>query len=552
MAHELAGTKVQAQDLIDVDALTKAYYENIPDVSQAAQRVSFGTSGHRGKSLDSTFTDAHVAAIAQAICDGRKTFGASDVCFVGQDTHALSQAAFKTVQEVLAGNGVSMAIDANGDFVPTPSVSRAILRYNLESGEGERHADGIVITPSHNPPDCGGIKYNPTHGGPAEEAITKWIEAKANEYLANKGQGIKRMALDVIPLNLRQPYEYKKLYVDELPQIIDIEAIRKWNKPVLVNALGGSGMAYWQAIRDTYGLPLTIINDTYDPTFSFMSYDHDGKVRMDCSSAYAMAEVTKNMGHYALAVGNDPDYDRFGIVTQKGLVEPNHVLAALAMYLFSSRKQWIQKGVGKTVVGTQMINEMCDDFNLPGKDFAIPLYEVPVGFKYFARLLYKQKVGLAGEESAGASFLKKDGSTWTTDKDGIIVALAAMEMTAVLGRNPQEEYDRLAIQYGKKYYGRIDTACTREEKAKIKKLRPMDVVAKTVAGDAITDVRNTARYEDLLIGGLRIDTAKGWVVARPSGTEDLYKVYGESKVSQDHLQALLDAGAALIKDAVNK
>lgn len=541
MAHTLAGTPVREEDLIEVQVLVDAYYNEAPDVTDDNQMVSFGTSGHRGKSMDKTFTDLHVAAITQAICDGRSKFGATGPVFVGQDTHALSQPALLTVLEVLAGNGIVAAVDSKMGFVPTPSVSRAIIRYNETYDD---KADGIIITPSHNPPDNGGIKYNPMNGGPADTMVTKWIETKANEYLRNYCEDVKRISVDNIEPDAQLPYDYKKLYVEELSSVINMEAIQLANPNVLVNALGGSGGAYWNAIRDYYNLNLTVINSEYDPTFSFMTYDHDGVVRMDCSSQYAMADVIKQIGEYDLAVGNDPDYDRYGVVTGDGLLQANHYMLAAASYLFTTRG-WSQKGIGKTAVVTHLVDRWAEDKQ-------IPVYEVPVGFKYFASLLFDGTIGIGGEESAGASFLKKDGTVWTTDKDGIIMALLAMEILAVTGKNPSQLYESLTETYGKPVFGRIDAACSKEAKQKLKKLQPEDITVETLDGDAIINIRTTSLYKDMPIDGLRVQTEQGWFVARPSGTEDLYKIYGESYKGEKGLVALLSAGEELVSSVIKE
>ncbi|KAF1683373.1 phosphoglucomutase [Veillonella sp. R32] len=555
MVHALAGTLVRSEDLIDLESIIEAYYQIVPQYDNKEQRISFGTSGHRGKSLAGSFNELHVAAIAQAICDGRKEFGATGVCFVGHDTHALSEPAIETVLEVLAANGVVAAVDGENGFVPTPSVSRAIIRYNeiidkqlaldfvpafLKDKVGQGKADGIIITPSHNPPDQGGIKYNPINGGPADTTITKWIETKANEYIKSGGEGIRRVAIDEIDSALQWEYDYKGLYVAELADVINFDVIRKAKPKVLVNALGGSGMEYWEAISDTYQLDLTIINNEYDPTFSFMPYDHDGVVRMDCSSAYAMADVVKQIGQFDLAVGNDPDYDRYGIVTKAGLMPPNHFLVAAGAYLFYNR-QWSGKGFGKTAVVTGMVDKFCADNE-------ITVYEVPVGFKYFASLLFDGTIGIGGEESAGASFLKKDGTVWTTDKDGMIMALLALEMWSVTGRTPDQLYDALTQRYGTPVFTRIDTPCTKATKEALSQLKASDVTATELAGEPIESIRTTSLYGEYALGGLRITTANSFLVARPSGTEDLYKVYAESFNGEEALESLLKAG----KDLVNE
>ena len=541
MAHSLAGQPVRAEDLIQIQPLIDAYYDLAPNPKDKDQVVSFGTSGHRGVSTKGTFNDLHVACIVQAVCDLRREFGATGPCFVGQDTHALSQVAFQTALEVLAGNKVLAAVDQDMGFVPTPSISRAIIRYN-EVHEGL--ADGLIITPSHNPPDNGGIKYNPTNGGPADTEMTKRIEELANLYLANYGEGIKRISVDNIEPEAQLAYDYKGLYVEELAQIIDMDAIKKASLKVLVNGLGGSGAHYWQAISDQYDLGLTIINVDYDPTFSFMTYDHDGVVRMDCSSPYAMADVIKQIGSYDLAVGNDPDYDRYGVVTQEGLLNANYYLLTAAAYLFESRSWPSQVGVGKTAVVTSQVDAWAQE---AGRQ----VYEVPVGFKYFAPLLFDGRIGIGGEESAGASFLKKDGHVWTTDKDGIIMCLLAMEMLAKTGKDPAEAYQLLAAQLGQTCFGRIDAPANKGQKARLKSLSPDDLQTNTLAGDPILEVRTCSSYGNQPLGGLKVVTAKGWLVARPSGTEDLYKIYGESFKGQAGLEKLLQEGQELVDKALN-
>ena len=541
MAHSLAGQPVRAEDLIQIQPLIDAYYDLAPNPNDKDQVVSFGTSGHRGVSTKGTFNDLHVACIVQAVCDLRREFGATGPCFVGQDTHALSQVAFQTVLEVLAGNKVVAAVDQDMSFVPTPSISRAIIRYNEAH---ENLADGLIITPSHNPPDNGGIKYNPTNGGPADTDITKRIEELANRYLADYGEGIKRISIDNIEPGAQLAYDYKGLYVEELDQIIDMEAIKKAGLKVLVNGLGGSGAHYWQAISDHYKLGLTIINVDYDPTFSFMTYDHDGVVRMDCSSPYAMADVIKQIGSYDLAVGNDPDYDRYGVVTQEGLLNANYYLLTAAAYLFESRSWPSRVGVGKTAVVTSQVDAWAQE---AGRQ----VYEVPVGFKYFAPLLFNGKIGIGGEESAGASFLKKDGHVWTTDKDGIIMCLLAMEMLAKTGKDPAEAYQVLTAKLGQTCFGRIDAPANKGQKARLKSLSPDDLQTNTLAGDPILEVRTCSSYGNQPLGGLKVVTAKGWLVARPSGTEDLYKIYGESSKGQAGLDELLQEGQELVDKALN-
>lgn len=542
MAHALAGKPVQEQDIIDVQTIVDAYFDNVPDMTNPIQLVSFGTSGHRGTSVDGTFTDLHVAAITQAICDGRKQFGATGPIFVGQDTHALSQPALVTVLEVLAGNGVTAMVDCDMAFVPTPSVSRAIIRYNEEHDD---KADGIIITPSHNPPDNGGIKYNTIIGGPADTVVTKWIEMRANEYLTAycESEDFKRISIDNIEPTAQVPYDYKGLYVEELGDVINMEAIKAAGPKVLVDTLGGSGASYWNAIKERYGLDLTIIHDDYDPTFSFMTYDHDGKVRMDCSSTYVMASVINRIGDFDLAVGNDPDYDRYGIVVSSGLISANTFLTLAARYLFTTRG-WKHKGVGKTVVCTTMIDKWAADAE-------IPVFEVPVGFKYFSQLLFDGAIGIGGEESAGASFLKKDGTVWTTDKDGMIMALLSMEIMAVMGKSALKMADEFVEEFGNPSFGRIDAPCKKEQKQILKQMSAELITATTVDGDLITNIRTTSLYNDMPIDGVRVETDKGWFVARPSGTEDLYKIYGESYKGDLGLVALLTAGEEIVNAALN-
>ncbi len=542
MIHPLAGKPADKESLISLADLESAYYDLKPNPKEVAERISFGTSGHRGKSLERSFNELHVAAIAQAICDGRETFGAEGICFVGSDTHALSKVAERTVREVLAGNGVIVACDSERGYVPTPSLSRAILRYN-EKRKTDL-ADGIVLTPSHNPPEYGGIKYNPTHGGPAGETVTAWIEERANAYVKAGGEGIKRIPLERISGENCIAYDFKGLYVKELIEIIDIELLKDKKLHVLIDALGGSGGSYWEAIRDTYGLDLTIIHSEADPTFSFMHYDYDGAIRMDCSSSYAMAGVVASIGEYDLAGGNDPDYDRFGIVTKSGLMQANEFLAVAMDYLFSTRN-WQGKGVGKTVVVTELINRLA-------KDKGIEIFEVPVGFKYFSSLLFEGKAGLVGEESAGAGFLKKDGTVWTTDKDGIIMVLLGMEIMAATGKSPSVYYEELASVYGKPYGIRYEAPCSLAEKKVLKALDPGSIQATDIMGDPITEVRRTSLFGSYEIGGLRITTKNGWLVARPSGTEDLYKVYGETFLGEDMLVKFVEEGKRIVSSALKE
>lgn len=542
--HELAGTKVRKEDYIDLQAIEKAYHTLHPDVSDPHQQVRFGTSGHRGQAGNGSFTEDHVAAIAQAVCNFRKQFGAEGPLFVGEDTHYLSKLAYQTVLSVLAANGVTAYVDSEGDFVPTPSVSRAILRFNAH--RDNRLADGLIITPSHNPPEHGGIKYNPITGGPADTDITKTIENEANRLLAGHNAEVKKIPYEQAKdSDLVLPYDYKGLYVAELESIIDMDAIRNAHLRILVNALGGSGMNYWHAISDKYHLNLEFVNDTYDPQFTFMNYDHDGKVRMDCSSTYVMSSVTGQAANYNLILANDPDYDRFGIVSgAEGMISANAYLTVAAHYLMTHRN-FEGLGIAKTVVTTDMLARVA-------KLLDIPLYEVPVGFKYFGPLYTNGKIAFSGEESAGGTFIAKDRSVWTTDKDGMIMCLLAAEIRAITGKSPVAYYNDLCEKLGRPYTMRSDAPATLEEKAKISALTEADVTEKQLCGSPITAVLSKSPYGDYAIGGVKIITKDGWVTARPSGTEDMYKLYAESFVSPEQAEKLLEEGKALITKALAK
>ena len=542
--HELAGTKVRKEDYIDLQVIADAYANTHPDVSDPHQQVRFGTSGHRGQAGNGSFTADHVAAITQAVCNFRKQFGAEGPLFVGEDTHYLSKLAYETVLGVLAANGVTAYVDSEHDFVPTPSVSRAILRYN--DGRSEKLADGLIITPSHNPPEHGGIKYNPITGGPAESNITKAIEKEANRLLAGHNAEVKALSYEEAKDSQWViPYDYKGLYVAELGSIIDMDAIRDAGLRIMVNALGGSGMNYWHKISEMYHIPIDFVNDTYDPQFTFMNYDHDGKVRMDCSSAYVMSAVTGSKEQYDLILANDPDYDRFGIVSgAQGMISANAYLTVASHYLMTHRN-FAGRGIAKTVVTTDMLARSA-------AMLGVPLYEVPVGFKYFGSLYTEGKIAFSGEESAGGSFVAKDGSVWTTDKDGMIMCLLAAEIKAVTGKSPIDYYDELCEKLGRPYTMRSDAPATLEEKAKISSLTEADVTEKTLCGSPITAVLSKSPYGDYAIGGVKIATKDGWVAARPSGTEDLYKLYAESFVSEEQAQQLLEEGKALISKALSK
>lgn len=540
--HELAGTKVRPEDYIDLDAMTRAYHSIHPDAADPHQQVRFGTSGHRGQAQSGSFTADHVAAITQAVCNFRQEFGADGPLFVGADTHYLSKLAFETVLSVLAANKVTAYVDADGDFVPTPSVSRAILRFN--DHRKEHVADGLILTPSHNPPEHGGIKYNPTTGGPAGSEMTKAIETEANRLLAGHNKDVQMIPYEeAAQSDFVVPYDYKGLYVAELASILDMEAIRDANLPILVNALGGSGMNYWHRISERYHLNLSFVNDTYDPQFTFMNYDHDGKVRMDCSSAYVMSAVTGQAADYRLILANDPDYDRFGIVCgTDGMITANAFLTVAAHYLMTHR-HFEGLGIAKTVVTTDMLARAA-------KKLGVPLYEVPVGFKYFGPLYEEGKIAFSGEESAGASFIAKDGSVWTTDKDGIILCLLAAEIYAVTGKSPLAYYEELCAELGRPYTVRSDAPATLEEKDKISSLTEKDVTEKNLCGSPITAVLSRSPYGNSAIGGVKITTDDSWVAARPSGTEDMYKLYAESFVSEEQAGKLLEEGKALISKAL--
>lgn len=528
--HDRAGLRALPEDLVDLDALIRAYYEIQPDVSNPAQKVVFGTSGHRGSSLDGAFNEAHILAVTQAIVEYRAAQGVTGPLFVGRDTHGLSEPAWRSVLEVLAGNGVETLVDSRDGFAPTPAVSHAILTHNRQGGA---QADGLLLTPSHNPPRDGGIKYNPPSGGPAGSDATSAIAARANELLAQGLAGVKRFSFDAARKAVGE-YDFLGRYVDDLPAVIDIAAIRAAKVRIGADPLGGAAVAYWGAIAERHGLDLTVVNDAVDPRWAFMPLDTDGKIRMDCSSSSAMAnliEIMKGGAAYDVATGNDADADRHGIVTPDGgLMNPNHYLAAAISYLFSHRPGWgADTAVGKTLVSSSMIDRVVAGLGRR-------LLEVPVGFKYFVPGLLDGSVGFGGEESAGASFLRHDGGVWSTDKDGITLALLAAEIQAVTGKSASQLYAGLTETYGAPAYARVDAPANREEKARLSKLSPSDVSAKTLAGEAITDILTAAPGNGEAIGGLKVCTKNAWFAARPSGTEDVYKVYAESFLGPDHLK----------------
>ncbi|WP_323639604.1 phosphoglucomutase (alpha-D-glucose-1,6-bisphosphate-dependent) [Pectobacterium polonicum] len=528
--HPRAGQPARQSDLINVAQLTSQYYVLRPEVGNTAHAVKFGTSGHRGSAGRHSFNEPHILAIAQAIAEERKKQGISGPCYVGKDTHALSEPAFISVLEVLAANGVDVIVQLDNGFTPTPAVSNAILVHNRQGGA---LADGIVITPSHNPPEDGGIKYNPPNGGPADTNLTSVIETRANALLADELRDVKRITLDqALKSGHVHEQDLVQAYVEGLASVVDMAAIQRAGLKLGVDPLGGSGIAYWQRIAEHYKLDLTLVNDAVDQTFRFMSLDHDGAIRMDCSSEFAMAGLLALRDKFDLAFANDPDYDRHGIVTPAGLMNPNHYLAVAINYLFQHRPQWGQSvAVGKTLVSSAMIDRVVADLGRK-------LVEVPVGFKWFVDGLYDGSFGFGGEESAGASFLRFDGTPWSTDKDGIILCLLAAEITAVTGKNPQQHYDELAQRFGAPSYNRIQASATHAQKAALSKLSPEQVSASALAGDPITARLTAAPGNGASIGGLKVMTENGWFAARPSGTEEAYKIYCESFLGVEHRERI--------------
>ncbi len=542
--HPMAGKTAPAELLIDVAGLEREYYERRPDLGDANQLVSFGTSGHRGSSLRGTFTETHILAITQAICDYRRSHHIAGPLFMGKDTHALSGPAQRTALEVLAGNHVGTFIQPDDVFTPTPVISRAILTHN--DGAKEDMADGIVITPSHNPPEDGGFKYNPPNGGPAETDVTKWVQDRANELLRGGNRGVRRMPFAAaMKATSTHEEDFVPAYVNDLRHVIDMEAIRTSGLSLGVDPLGGASLKYWTQIKETYGLNITVVNPRIDPQFGFMTLDHDGKIRMDCSSPYAMASLVQLKDQYSVAFGNDPDADRHGIVTPSaGLMNPNHFLAVAIYYLLANRPAW-PKGaaVGKTLVSSSMIDRVV-------KHLGRRLAEAPVGFKWFAPGLFDSSICFGGEESAGASFLRRDGSVWTTDKDGIILALLAAEITARTGKDPGVHYQELTTAFGTPYYTRIDAPASPEEKARLQKLSPEAVKASKMGGEPIVAKLTRAPANKEPIGGLKVVTANGWFAARPSGTENIYKIYAESFTSQSHLDVIVAEARQIVGDAL--
>ncbi|BCY08002.1 phosphoglucomutase (alpha-D-glucose-1,6-bisphosphate-dependent) [Actinoplanes sp. L3-i22] len=534
--HSRAGQPAEPSDLIDVPRVVSRYYTGHPDPSDPGQRVAFGTSGHRGSSLRTAFNEDHIAATSQAIVEYRREQGTTGPLFLGRDTHALSEPAQVTALEVFAANDVTVLIDSRDGYTPTPAVSHAILVYNAKNAV---KADGVVVTPSHNPPDDGGFKYNPPNGGPADTDATKWIQDRANALIADGLKGVRRTTTKA------EKYDFLGTYVDDLPAVIDIDAIRAAGVRIGADPLGGASVAYWGEIADRHRLDLTVVNPVVDPTFGFMTLDWDGKIRMDCSSPYAMASLIAQKDRFQIATGNDADADRHGIVTPDGgLMNPNHYLAVAIDYLYRHRSGWPgAAGIGKTLVSSSMIDRVAAELGRT-------LVEVPVGFKWFVPGLIDGSIGFGGEESAGASFLRRDGSVWSTDKDGIILDLLASEIIAVTGKTPSEHYRELTAKFGAPAYARIDAPATREEKAVLGKLSPEQVTAKELAGEPITAVLTSAPGNGAAIGGLKVVTGSGWFAARPSGTEDVYKIYAESFHGPDHLTRIQEEARAVVSAAL--
>jgi phosphoglucomutase len=542
MANPRAGQPAQPEDLVDLPHLVTSYYSIEPDPDDVAQQVAFGTSGHRGSALNGAFNEAHILAITQAIVEYRAAHGTTGPLFIGRDTHGLSEPAWVSALEVLAANDVVAMIDAADRYTPTPAVSLAILNYNR--GRTEALADGIVVTPSHNPPPDGGFKYNPPNGGPADTDATNVIAKRANEILRGGGSAVKRTSL-ARALRTVQRYDYMGTYVDDLPNIVDIAAIREAGVRIGADPLGGASVDYWAEIAQRHKLELTVVNPLVDATWRFMTLDHDGKIRMDCSSPDAMASLIANRDHYQIATGNDADSDRHGIVTpDAGLMNPNHYLAAAIDYLYTHRPSWPAGiAVGKTAVSSSIIDRV-----VAGIDRK--LVEVPVGFKWFVDGLIGGTIGFGGEESAGASFLRHDGSVWTTDKDGIILALLASEILAVTGATPSQRYQELTAEYGTPFYARVDAPADREQKARLAKLSPEQVTATELAGEPITAKLTAAPGNGAPLGGLKVTTANAWFAARPSGTEDVYKIYAESFKGAEHLAEVQKTAREVVNEVI--
>ncbi|GAN87543.1 phosphoglucomutase (alpha-D-glucose-1,6-bisphosphate-dependent) [Komagataeibacter intermedius] len=545
-----AGKPVDPDRLVNIDALLDAYYTRKPDPAIATQRVAFGTSGHRGSSLTTSFNENHILSISQAIADYRKGAGITGPLFIGIDTHALSRPALKSALEVFAANGVDVRIDARDGYTPTPVISHAILTYNRDRSSDL--ADGVVITPSHNPPEDGGYKYNPTHGGPADTDITKVVEGAANDYMARNMEGVKRVPFeDALKAPTTKRHDYITPYVDDLASVVDMDIIRESGVSIGIDPLGGAAVDYWQPIIDRYGINATIVSKEVDPTFRFMTADWDGQIRMDCSSPYAMARLVGMKDKFDIAFANDTDADRHGIVSGRyGLMNPNHYLAVAIEYLFNNRENWnASAGVGKTVVSSSMIDRVA-------KEIGRKLVEVPVGFKWFVDGLYHGTLGFGGEESAGASFLRRAGTVWSTDKDGIILGLLAAEITARTKRTPGAAYEDMTKRLGTPYYARIDAPADPEQKAILKTLSPEQIGMTELAGEPIISTLTNAPGNGAAIGGLKVSAENGWFAARPSGTENVYKIYAESFRSEAHLKTIQteaqDAISALFAKAAQK
>jgi phosphoglucomutase len=539
------GTLPSPDTLVNVPRLITAYYALHPDPENAAQRVAFGTSGHRGSAFDASFNDDHIAAITQAIVDYRRSQGIGGPLFLAKDTHALSEPAFATALEVLAANGIDVMVDDQLAYTPTPALSHAILTYNA-ANKGKPQSDGVVITPSHNPPEDGGFKYNPPEGGPADTTATKWIENRANALIAGKLAEVKRLGYTLALLaGTTHRHDYITAYVNDLANVIDFAPLAGTALKLAVDPLGGAGVYYWPRIAEKYLPQLQILNRYVDPTFRFMTLDWDGRIRMDCSSPYAMASMIANKDKFDVAWACDTDHDRHGIVTRTaGLLNPNHYLAVSIQYLFTHRPEWSAKvGIGKTLVSSSIIDRVA-------KGLGRPMLEVPVGFKWFVDGLIDGSLGFVGEESAGASFLRRNGTVWTTDKDGLIMGLLAAEMTAVTGKDPGQLYGELTAKYGDPVYQRIDAEATKEQKAKLAKLSAAQVTAKTLAGEPITSILTEAPGNHAPIGGLKVTTENGWFAARPSGTEDVYKIYAESFNGEAHLKQIQKEAQALVNAAI--
>jgi phosphoglucomutase len=539
---ERAGRPAEASILVDVDRLIGAYYDRRPDPAVPAQRVAFGTSGHRGSAFDTAFNEAHIVATTEAICRYRDSQGTDGPLFIGRDTHALSGPAFRSALEVLAAHDVDVRVDAADGFTPTPVISHAILTHNR--GRRERLADGIVVTPSHNPPEDGGFKYNPPNGGPADTDVTSWIGAEANGLLGNGWQSLRRVPFERARA-AATPHDYVGAYVGDLGAVIDMDAIRASGLRLGVDPLGGASVAFWPAIGARYGLDLTVTNDAVDPRFAFMTTDWDGRIRMDPSSPHAMARLVELRNRFDVAFGNDTDADRHGIVTPgSGLLNPNHFLSAAVAYLFGGGRDWdVRVAVGKTLVSSGMIDRVATDLGRR-------LLEVPVGFKWFVHGLLSGELGFGGEESAGASFLRRDGTVWSTDKDGIIACLLAAELTARSGLDPGAAYGELTERFGAPAYRRIDAPATPDQKAALARLSPEQVRATQLAGEPLTGVLTRAPGNGEAIGGLKVTSEHGWFAARPSGTENVYKVYAESFLGEEHLERIIDEARALVDRAL--